>query len=178
VLAVCEPGGDRAGEELADRFSESAFARAHDQQPRIDLLRELLHRHRGVADQLPNAPLDLMSVEDLRRFGFDEREIALARGDVDVDRCGVDVAVRILIRDEARHIDVHDQQRRVQNLRVSGGFLQHAGRKARHHPDDDRTAQGGRLSIGDRAVGYVIHHAGSPFQAGSERPFIRGSVLS
>ena len=79
VLAMCEPSGDRTGEELADGLAESALAGADDEQLGVDLIGEVLEGQRRVSDELPNAPVDPWPSSVARRLRLDDREIALAR---------------------------------------------------------------------------------------------------
>ena len=145
---------------------------------------------RRVPDELADAPLDARGHRGARlprpRRG---RDRSRPRCDVDVDRRGVDVAVGVLVGDEPRDVDVDDEQRRPQELRVAGALLEHARGEAGHDPDQDRPAQS--VGIGAARAAARPRHplpAGSRMlrrpcgfalsDAGSERSVTKGSVLS
>ena len=175
MLPVRETRRHRAGEELADGFAESSLAGADDEESRVDLLGEMLHGQRGVADELADAPTDAVAVQQLGCLRLHQGEIVLARGHADVDRGGVDISVRILVCDEPRDVDVHDDQRGAQELGKASRLLEHAGREAGHHPRQDSAAQGGDIGLRDGrgvasglraswALGCFLGHVCSPFR--------------
>ena len=71
VLAVREAHRHRAREELADRLADPVLARADDDEPRVELVGEVLDRDRGVADELADRPRDLAALESRGRLGLD-----------------------------------------------------------------------------------------------------------
>jgi hypothetical protein len=183
VLAMSEARADRTGEELADRFAEASLARTHNEKLGVDLLSEVLDRHRRVADELANFPVDAVTVEHISSLRFNRRELAFAGGDVDVDRRGVNISIGVFVRDEARHVDVNDEKRHAEQLGVAASFFQHSRRLSRDHSRDHSTLKisvFGRLSIevgGGIRHGMLLRHCGHynalhgwPHRRGADTP--------
>ena len=136
-----EAGGDRAGEELPHRLAEPAAPGPDDDQPRLRLLGEVLDGQRRVSDELMHRPVDTPragSTEGCRRGIRHGRQLRLARRGIQIYRGGVDVAVGVLVGDEARDVDVRHDQRRSEELRVARRFFQHPRRLVGDRTDDHR----------------------------------------
>ena len=108
VLTVRQSRRDRAREELADGFAEPVLAGPDDEQTGVDCVGEVLDREGGIADELPNAPVDAVAVEDRSGLGLHPGEFAFADGDVHIDGRRMHVSVRVFIRHEPGHIDMDD----------------------------------------------------------------------
>jgi hypothetical protein len=87
----------------------------------------VLDRQSRVADELGDAPVDARAVEDGCRGAGDRTQLRLPDGEVDVDRRGVHVAVGVLVGDEARDVDVRDDQRRREQLQRAASFRTRVG---------------------------------------------------
>ena len=140
---------------------QSALARADDEQPRVDGLGEMLDRQRRVADELPNAPVDAVAVEDRGRLRLHDRELALAGGDVHVDRRRVDVPVGVFVGHEPRDVHVDDQQRGTEETRIPRALFEDPGRQIGDHPDDHGAVRGIRPVLLASNLRCLIRHAPS-----------------